>query len=108
MLNGDFAARYDAILRHPRTRALYGDSGYFNVGLWIDGIGDQPRACDRLVDELAGLIPADARFILDVGCGLGAGTRRLARLFPQADVVGGNLSPWQVAEAARRGLERAI
>jgi MPBQ/MSBQ methyltransferase len=108
MLTGDFAARYDAIIRHPRTRALYGDSGYFNVGLWTDGIDDQARACDRLVDALAGLIPGDARFILDVGCGLGAGTRRLARLFPEAEVVGGNLSAWQVLEAARQGLERAI
>lgn len=108
MLTGDFVARYDAIIRHPRMRALYAESGYFNVGLWVDGIDDQGAACDRLVDALAARIPADARFILDVGCGLGAGTRRLAARFPAAEVVGGNLSPWQVAEAARQGLQRAI
>src|SRR4051794_39200518 len=105
---GDFSARYDAIIRHPRMAALYGDSGYFNVGYWPEGIHGQRQACDRLVDEVAALIPADARFILDVGCGLGAGTLRLARHFPDARVVGGNLSLWQLDEARRRGLDHAI
>lgn len=108
MLTGDFATRYDAIIRHPRMVALYGDSGYFNVGLWVDGIDDLPRACDRFVDELAELIPPDAKLILDVGCGLGAGTRRLARRFPEAKVVGGNLSSWQLAEARRGGLAHTL
>lgn len=108
MLTVDFVARYDAIIRHPRMRALYGDSGYFNVGLWVDDINDQPRACDRLVDELAELVPAEARLIVDVGCGLGAGTRRLARRFPETKVVGGNLSSWQLAEARRGGLAHTI
>jgi SAM-dependent methyltransferase len=108
MPTDDFATRYDAIISHPRTLALYGDSGYYNVGLWSDGVRDQRQACDRLVDELAGLIPADARFILDVGCGLGAGTRRLADHFPEAEIVGGNISPWQVDQAMRRGVKRAI
>lgn len=108
MKRGEFAERYDDIIRHPRMQALYGGSGYFNVGYWADGIQDQPRACDRLVDELASRIPADSALILDVGCGLGAGTRRLAAHFRDARVIGCNISLWQLAEAKRRGVAEMV
>ncbi len=64
-----FGTRYDTLLKAPRMRALYGDSGYFNIGYWEAGATDLVDACDRLVDELASIVPDDARFILDVGCG---------------------------------------
>ncbi|HEX2763391.1 MAG TPA: methyltransferase domain-containing protein [Allosphingosinicella sp.] len=108
MASNAFADRYDDIIRHPQMRALYGDSGYFNVGYWVDGIEDQPQACRRLVEEIARAIPADARLILDVGCGVGAATRQLALMFPDAEVVGCNLSAWQLAEAQARGVGRVI
>jgi cyclopropane fatty-acyl-phospholipid synthase-like methyltransferase len=108
MTTDQFAGRYDDLIRHPRMQALYGGSGYFNVGYWVDGIAGQAEACDRLVDELAAPIPRDAREILDVGCGLGAGTMRLARRFPEARVTGCNISPWQLAEAERRGLRHTV
>src|SRR4051812_50139329 len=107
MPRDDFATRYDAIISHPRTRALYGDSGYYNVGLWTDGVRDQRQACDRLVDEMAGLIPAGARFILDVGCGLGAGTRRLADRFPEAEGGGGEISSPAGGRTKGRGGQNA-
>lgn len=108
MQSEEFAGRYDDVIRHPRMQALYGASGYFNVGYWAEGIADQAQACDRLVDEVAAAIPNDARRILDIGCGLGAGTVRLARLFPAAQVVGCNISPWQLAEAQRRGVSETV
>jgi len=52
-----FAARYDTLLAEPRIRALYGDSGYFNVGYWVDGARELVAACDRLVDEVGSAAP---------------------------------------------------
>jgi MPBQ/MSBQ methyltransferase len=102
-LNGSFAARYDEVISDPKMRALYGESGYFNVGYWSGGVTDLASACDALVDEVAAPIVPGARVVLDVGCGPGAGTRRLAALFPQARVIGANLSLWQLRATLRRG-----
>lgn len=103
-----FAARYDALFAEPRIRALYGDSGYFNVGYWVDGAHDLAAACDRMVDEVASPVPAGAAVILDVGCGLGAGTRRLGDRFPRSLVAGLNVSLWQLTQARARGVAAAI
>ncbi|HEX2094148.1 MAG TPA: methyltransferase domain-containing protein [Longimicrobiaceae bacterium] len=105
---GTFAARYDAVISEPRMRRLYGASGYFNVGYWAEGTTDLVAACDRLVDEVAAAVPPDAAVIIDVGCGLGAGTRRLADRFPRALVVGANLSHWQLTAARERGVEQPV
>jgi cyclopropane fatty-acyl-phospholipid synthase-like methyltransferase len=103
-----FGTRYDALLKAPRMRALYGDSGYFNIGYWEAGTTDLVAACDRLVDELASIVPDDARFILDIGCGIGGGTRRLTDRFPDALVLGANISHWQLAQARQRGVAVAV
>lgn len=102
-----FAARYDGVISQPNIRLMYGDSGYFNVGYWVDGIAKLVPACHRMVDELAAVVPEDARSIVDVGCGLGATTRRLATRFPRARVIGGNISLWQLATARARGVRDA-
>lgn len=99
-----FAAKYDATISERRMRALYGDSGYFNVGYWAGGAHDLPSACDRLADEMASLVPPGARVIVDAGCGLGAGTRRVATHFPHALVAGANISLWQLGQARTRGV----
>jgi cyclopropane fatty-acyl-phospholipid synthase-like methyltransferase len=104
-MNGStFGAQYDAIISEPRMRALYGASGYFNTGYWMDGVTNLVDACNRLVDEIASAIPTDARTIVDTGCGLGAGTRRIADRFPSARVTGLNLSLWQLAQVHARGV----
>lgn len=102
-----FALDYDDLFRGARARALYGDSGYYNVGYWKEGISSLPQACDAMVDELASCLPADARRILDVGCGLGTGTRRLAQIFPHARIIAGNISHWQLLQAQGRGVRAA-
>jgi len=103
-----FAARYDALFAEPRIRALYGESGYFNVGYWVDGARDLAAACDRMVDEVASAVPRDAAVILDVGCGLGAGTRRLGDRFPRSLVAGVNVSLWQLTQARARGVRSTV
>lgn len=108
MQESTFAKQYDEVIQEPRMRALYGDSGYFNVGYWEDGCTELPRACDRMVDRLAANIPEDARAILDIGCGVGAGAARLATLFPNARLIAGNLSHWQLTEARRRGAKAPV
>ena len=103
-----FAARYDALLEEPRIRALYGDNGYFNVGYWAGGVRDLAVACDRMVDEIASAVPREASVILDVGCGLGAGTRRLRDRFPTSLVAGLNVSIWQLTQVRARGVRAAV
>jgi ubiquinone/menaquinone biosynthesis C-methylase UbiE len=102
------AQAYDAIIAAPRLQRLYGETGYFNVGYWEDGATELVDACDRLVDKVAAFVPRDAAIIVDVGCGLGAGTRRLADQFPNAQVVGTNISFSQLSTARTRGVELAI
>jgi MPBQ/MSBQ methyltransferase len=103
-----FATRYDAAISAPAMRRLYGESGYFNVGYWVDGQTDLVAACDRMVDEIAASVPRDAATIVDAGCGLGRGTRRVADRFPKALVIGANLSLWQLTDAQRRGVRAPV
>lgn len=103
-----FATRYDAVMRGPRVRRLYGESGYFNVGYWTEGVKDLIAACNRLVDELVVAVPRDASVIVDAGCGLGRGTRRVADRFPRAIVIGANLSLWQLSEARLHGVRASV
>ena len=104
MQRGTFGARYDDLISDPRMRALYGTSAYFNVGYWTDGVRDLVAACDRMVDQVSAPIAANARVVLDVGCGLGAGTRRIATRFPAARVTGANVSVWQLQMTHRLGV----
>jgi SAM-dependent methyltransferase len=103
MQSESFSTRYDDVIASPRMQRLYANSGYFNVGYW-DGASDLIAACDRMVDEVISPIASDARSIVDVGCGLGAGTHRIAQRFPRATVIGANVSLWQLRTTRRRGL----
>jgi SAM-dependent methyltransferase len=103
-----FASRYDAMIEADSMRALYGDSGYFNVGYWGPGATGLVSACDRLVDELASAVPAGASLIVDAGCGVGAATRRLAGRFPEATILAVNISHWQLVQARRRGVAAPV
>ncbi|MCS6989886.1 MAG: methyltransferase domain-containing protein [Chloroherpetonaceae bacterium] len=54
---------------------------------------------DFLRQETANAIPAEAKRILDLGCGTGTATRAIASRLPQAQVVGVDLSPYMVFAA---------
>ncbi|GIW12177.1 MAG: hypothetical protein KatS3mg061_3234 [Dehalococcoidia bacterium] len=56
--------------------------------------------------------PLRPRRILDVGCAIGEAAILLAKLFPQAEVIGVDLSPpmlrWARREAARQGVTNVV
>lgn len=103
-----FTACYDEMIASPPMRALYRDSGYFNVGCWPEGVSDIVDACERLVDEVAKGVPADAALIVDAGCGVGAATCRLAGRFPDATILAVNISHGQLEQARRRGVRAPV
>lgn len=95
-----FVRRYDHQVLHALNRAWFGPLGYYNVGWWGEGAVHQEQACEALVDRLIDrLLPAPGP-LLDVGCGLGATTARLAARAPQ--VTGINLSATQIEHARAR------
>ena len=64
---------------------------------------------DSLASYRAGLeaLPAPPARALDLGTGTGAGASAIARRFPEAEVVGADLSEGMLAEA-RRGLPEEL
>jgi ubiquinone/menaquinone biosynthesis C-methylase UbiE len=106
---GKFADRYDEAIFDPRARSVYFEgSGFFNVGDWSAGPEGPPTglaaAARRLVERHLAIDPPatsqTVRTVLDVGCGLGAGSEMMAQHYPRALVVGVNISLAQVRYAA--------
>jgi malonyl-CoA O-methyltransferase len=62
------------------------------------------REVERRMFERLDLVRLEPSRILDVGCGLGDGVRRLRARWPQAEALGIDLSPRRVAQA--RALDR--
>jgi MPBQ/MSBQ methyltransferase len=104
-----FARRYDRTILDPDVRLLYDGSDFFNAGDWTASGAQAPsalgEAARRLVERHLAIDPpktaAAMRTILDIGCGLGPATRMMAHHYPAALVVGINISPAQLAYAAR-------
>ncbi|MER8224215.1 class I SAM-dependent methyltransferase [Streptomyces sp. NPDC094143] len=63
--------------------------------------GGEPRAA-AAADAVLGLVPRQARGLLDVACGTGIVTRRLAAARPGMRVTGVDLAPAMVRQAAAR------
>jgi ubiquinone/menaquinone biosynthesis C-methylase UbiE len=92
----DFIQRYDRLILDPLMAEYYGHSGFFNVGYWPRSTSTQADASEKLVAELSSrMTPAPGR-ILDAACGLGATTQDLNRRYPQARVIGINVSASQL------------
>lgn len=66
----------------------------------IARLADAHDAPDRYEALIAGLVPAGARRVLEVGCGLGRLSARLAA--PDRTVTAVDLSPEMIARASRR------
>ena len=96
-------ALYDERILDPVLRGAYGRCGYFNVGYWADGAVSFEAASDALVALVTASHPVPLTGeVLDVGCGLGDSTVRIAALAPGARVRGINISPAQLAICRER------
>ncbi|MBX7266860.1 methyltransferase domain-containing protein [Micromonospora sp. Llam7] len=88
--------------------AVYGDNLHY--GFWTDDDdhATMPQAQERLNDELAGRLAIGAGdHVLDIGCGTGGPTRRIARV-TGAEVSGVSLSGWQVERAGELAVKEGL
>lgn len=108
MTQGKISARqrmigiYDRAMLKSVTRRYYDDSGFFNFGYWTAETKSQRAASEALVDQLVNRLPNKTGSILDVACGMGASSQRLARTFPPDRITGVNISEAQLAQARER------
>jgi ubiquinone/menaquinone biosynthesis C-methylase UbiE len=84
------------IMQFPPAVAIY-EALWRPAGYFIASQRSFPRDADRL----ASFIQPGHHLILDLACGPGTVTRRLARLVPNSIVVGLDLSPQMLARAVR-------
>jgi MPBQ/MSBQ methyltransferase len=93
---------YDRMMCGSNQRHYYQNSGYFNFGYWGAGAKSQQEASDALMDQMVARIGNKSGRILDVACGLGGSTKRLAQTYAPEKITGINISEVQIADA--RGL----
>ena len=100
-------ATYDDVILHPTLRAYFGRGGYYNVGYWTNGCRSQEEACAQLVERIVSPVTGGIRTAIDAGCGLGASTRAIRKLWPGSLVIGVNNSLRQLDEARGEGFVAA-
>lgn len=93
---------YNAFFADPVLREFYGDSGYANFGYWDSTTHWAGEAGDRLVDMLLKPIQPIRGTILDVACGQGGSTKRLANYLAPTAITGIGVSESQLVEARER------
>ncbi len=91
-----FVEEYDQLIFDKKMRSFFGTSGYYNVGYWANGADTPERASEALTDRMIARLPDDLEVVADIGCGLGATTRRLAELRPHSKVLAVNFSQAQL------------
>jgi SAM-dependent methyltransferase len=74
--------------------------------IFVEYFGDEEPYRERLADTL----PVDPRCILDVACGTGESTLGWHRRFPDADIIGVDVSPYMlvVAERKTRDIDNVV
>ncbi|MDB2407962.1 methyltransferase domain-containing protein [Jannaschia sp.] len=80
---------------------MLSETQFRNLGYWGPGIDTLDLAGRRLQDELLALLPEKTGRILDVACGMGASTARLAEQFGPENVWAINISEMQI-ESTRK------
>lgn len=96
-----------------QTSKFHGiDNGYLNIDAAItyDPITQYvlPPGETWVRESLVNAIQGSPRRILDLGCGTGTTTLMLKRQFPQAEVVGLDLSPHMLVMAQRKAHEAGL
>jgi SAM-dependent methyltransferase len=92
-------ARYDATFADPVFAAFTRRSGYCNFGYWEPATVDAAEASDNLVDRLLAAVSVRGGPVLDVACGQGGTTKRLASRLGAGQVVGVNFARSQLRAA---------
>ena len=101
-LNAKLVEHYDRIFHDEFVHArLFEGSGYSNYGYWNAGTASPREASDNLVDRLLERVPDKAVQVLDVACGAGGTTRRLAERFGASNVTAINISSYQLERTAK-------
>src|SRR5437763_1839046 len=67
-------------------------------GKLLDFTQPNPRI-EAAIQTLAEWAPAKPRRVLEIGCGIGATSWRMARAWPRADVLGVDISPTSIEVA---------
>lgn len=93
---------YREFFSDPILQDFYGGSGFANLGYWDQATVGAREAGDRLVDALLELIPERGGTILDVACGHGGSTRRLASYFEPSAITAIGISRDQLVAAQQR------
>ena len=101
-LNAKLVEHYDRIFHDEIVHArLFEGSGYSNYGYWNEGTACPREAADNLVDRLIEKVPEKAAQVLDVACGAGGTTRRLAQRFGASNVTAINISSYQLERTSK-------
>jgi 2-polyprenyl-3-methyl-5-hydroxy-6-metoxy-1,4-benzoquinol methylase len=82
--------------QHYREVTAYYDARV--QGKVLDFVNKNPRI-EAAVATLAEWAPAKPTRILEIGCGIGATTWRMARAWPHAEVIGADVSPLSIKTA---------
>ena len=101
-LNAKLVEHYDRIFHDEIVHArLFEGSGYSNYGYWNEGTACPREAADNLVDRLIEKVSEKASQVLDVACGAGGTTRRLAQRFGASNVTAINISSYQLERTSK-------
>jgi hypothetical protein len=98
---------YTQLFADESVRQFYGDSGFANLGYWRAATTDAAEASNWLVDEILAQIPTVGSRVLDVACGEGGSTHRLAEYVSPAAITAIGISHDQLTAARKRAPEVA-
>jgi SAM-dependent methyltransferase len=96
---------YEQLFTDQLSQQFYGNSGFANLGYWRAGTPDAATASNDLVDEVVALSPGVGRRVLDVACGEGGTTRRLASSVKPSNITAIGISRNQLTAARRLAPE---
>lgn len=98
-LRANVNEHYDRLMYGGPAAMLNRGTRFHDFGYWTAATRDPDEAGRNLVSALLEQVATDPDDVLDVACGMGATTAELAATFPDASVVGTNISDRQLESA---------